>query len=89
LPEKWVALGMSFNKSYDEWISLANKYNWDILVTKNPQPGKYKGHDTFIDRVKFSYISEGVTYEIELNFNSEGAATTDRNTLYGIWVRSK
>jgi len=90
LPDKWVSTGMSFENSYDQWLDYARRYNLGVKVEKSPQKGSYDGHSTFVAELVFSYIAEGVLYEIELNFNySDGDKSSDRNTLYSIRVRGK
>jgi len=81
---------MSFEKSYDEWINLAKEYGWTVKITKSPEIRIYSGHNTFVAKIEFSYRNYGVSYSIYLDFNySTGTKTTDKNTLYSIWIGGK
>jgi len=87
LPDKWVSAGMSFEYSYDQWLDFAKRNNLSVQVKKNPQTGTYRGQSTFIAELVLSYTAEGILYEIDLDFNySDGTKTSDKNTLYSIWV---
>ena len=89
MPEKWKALGLDFKKSYNDWISLGQKYGWVVNITKQPQIIQYSGHPSFSADVEMSYRSDGIVYEIKLDFDySEGASETAENTLYSIEVKA-
>jgi hypothetical protein len=87
LPQKWVSMGMSFENSYEEWVYLANMYNWTVEMLKPPviESGRFKA------TIELSYRKDGVLYIIRLFFISENGGTkkSDNNTLYQINVSYK
>ncbi|MDR0501998.1 MAG: penicillin-binding protein activator LpoB, partial [Treponema sp.] len=88
IPPKWEAAGLTFDKSYNEWIALANSYGWNVRVSKEPQVGKHQNRDTFVAALVFTYTANNILHTIELNFNySNFTRASDKNTLYSISVR--
>lgn len=88
MPPKWKTAGLSFDKSYNEWIALANSYGWNVKVTKEPHVGKYQNRDTFVANVELTYPANNVSHTVTLNFNySNFTRASDKNTLYSISVR--
>ena len=87
IPLKWWTLGMLWDKSYNQWIALADEFGWGIKILNEPTLKIYNGRKYFHANVIFSYNADGIGYSIELDFYySKGLRTSDKNTLSSIGV---
>ena len=86
-PESWKSKGFSWEKNYDEWISLFERYGYEIEIKKNPTLGEFRGKPYF--DAEFSVISPDKVWEIGFDFSygENGSLTSSPKTLYSISIR--
>jgi TIR domain len=86
MPKPWQELGLRYEKSYDQWLSLLKGMGYSIEIAKKPRIEKYDGRDSF--SAKVIARKEGrYPNEISLTFDySRGTTTSSAGTLYGISI---
>jgi hypothetical protein len=92
MPKEWQSAGLSWEKSYDEWLAWAIKSGMDIKVVESPTTKRRDningGKPSFSARVEIIFTSKSnIPYRMTLNFDySSGTTSRDKNTLYSISV---
>lgn len=88
LPRKWKELGMDLSNSYNVWMNLFSKYDFEVFVLKNPETEHYSsGKVTLSAEIKA--VNEKYKLSIRLvfnygNSNGEGYSLDSINTLHSI-----
>lgn len=84
LPLLWKPKGFSWDNSYDEWIEVFSRLNFNIIVTEEPK--QYEEDDYTMLKACFDAVSPDGLLKFDLDFNhgKNGHLTSSPNTLYSI-----
>jgi hypothetical protein len=84
LPKPWQKLGLDWQNSYNQWVSVFQGLGYRIEIEEPPHIEEYDGHDSLSAEV-VAYWGEPHPYQVTLGFRySEGTTTSSNGTLYSI-----
>ncbi len=87
LPGKWMNFGMDWGLSYRQWTELLKKQGFEINISATPKVVKYRGHDSFLAKIRASRKGAyPVLVDMEFEYSS-GTKEDDAGTLYSISVK--
>lgn len=86
-PAKWIAQGLSYKLSYQDWMKWFKEKRFDVKVIESPTIIDFCGRKTLSARV--SAIDHFYKFRINLRFyignrNGEGCDITSPNSLFSI-----
>jgi Caspase domain len=86
LPAEWSRLGLSYEASYREWLSILKKMEYNIKVSKEPTVEDYGGQPSFSAELE-ARSTRGTPLVMTLNFEySQKVGIDTKGTLYSITV---
>ena len=88
-PSKWKSKGLSWENSYDQWLTLLRKLGFSINVTKAPSVGTWKEKDVFKANVNALSADGVLEFRMDFDFGDKGHLSSSPATLYSITVAVK
>ncbi len=86
LPPKWKSKGFSWNRSYDEWMTVFKKLEFTIIVTQQPSQKEHHGQNMLSAQFK-ALSSDGILlFTLNFEYGENGYLTSSPKTLYSIIV---
>ena len=88
-PSSWKSNGFSWNLSYNEWINVFSKLEFDISITRQPSKRMCSGRNTL--SAEFEALSREGTllFRLDFEYGEKGCYTTSPKTLFSITVNYK
>jgi hypothetical protein len=86
IPPQWRKCGLSWELSYNEWLSLFEKLGYFISIVKPPHKEWYSGQQTLVaEFLATNKISKDIQLSIEFDFNySRKSSVMSKGTLYSL-----
>ncbi len=84
-PQRWRLAGMRWNYSYQDWLNLFKKWNWNYEIIKKPTTEKFANEPTFSANV--TVTTENYRLIFDFNYSKKTGETTPE-TLYSVTVEN-
>lgn len=83
-PDSWKSKGFSWDNSYDEWLEVLRKLDFNVLVTKKPVVTKYSNYDTLSASVRALSPDDSLLFQLSFGYRESSCKTSSPQTLFSI-----
>ncbi len=92
MPVKWIDLGLSWDKSYNQVLARLKELGFKVEVKESPTTKTYSGRNTLSAKIRATSSNGQFVVDVSFNYgnrNGEGYTTNSPNTLYDMIFRAR